>query len=392
MVTTVRPFRDIVVAVVIATALPPVPAEALAPGGTFLDDDRSVHEGAIEALAAEGIVRGCGGERFCPEAPVTRGQMAALLVRAVPDLPTSPTDTFEDDHGVFEADIERLVAAGVTNGCNPPENDRFCPDDPVTREQMAAFLVRVLELGAAPGTIEFSDDDDSPFESEIERLAANGIVVGCNPPDNDHYCPRRDVTRAEMASLLARGLGLEPRPPPLRLALEVIRRRDWGAAPAAGPFREHVIEQITIHHAASSLSSTGPPQFRNWQAYHQSLGWPDIAYHHIVGRDGRLYEGRPLDAAGDTATSYDPTGHYLIVMEGDFDHDEPTPAQVETLARALAWASAMFDVSPTELTGHRDHAATTCPGDNLYALIDDGTLAARVEELLAAGGVTLVEA
>ena len=53
----------------------------------------------------------------------------------------------DDDVSVFEADIERLAAAGITRGCNPPVNDRFCPDDPVTRGQMAAFLHRALTLG-----------------------------------------------------------------------------------------------------------------------------------------------------------------------------------------------------------------------------------------------------
>jgi hypothetical protein len=73
--------------------------------------------------------------------------MAAFLVRAL-DLPPGPGATFTDDNDtVFEADIEALAAAAITRGCNPPSNDRYCPDDNVTRGQMAAFLYRALGIG-----------------------------------------------------------------------------------------------------------------------------------------------------------------------------------------------------------------------------------------------------
>jgi hypothetical protein len=85
---------------------------------------------------------------FCPGDPVTRGQMAALLVRAFDYPPTDPfADWFADDNdSEFEAEIEALAAAGITLGCNPPYNDRFCPGAPVTRGQIASFLVRLLDL------------------------------------------------------------------------------------------------------------------------------------------------------------------------------------------------------------------------------------------------------
>jgi hypothetical protein len=71
--------------------------------------------------------------------------MAAFMVRAFAYPAAGSGDPFTDDDGnVFEDDIERLRAAGVTLGCNPPKNDRYCPDDPVTRGQMAAFLYRAF--------------------------------------------------------------------------------------------------------------------------------------------------------------------------------------------------------------------------------------------------------
>lgn len=119
------------------------------------------------------------------------------------------------------------------------------------------------------------------------------------------------------------------------------------------------------------------------------MGWPDIAYHFIVGLDGKVYEGRPYTAAGDTATEYDPRGHLLIVVEGDFDVATPTPEQVEMLAEMVAWGSQQFDVGVATVNGHRDLAATTCPGENLYALIEDGTIASRAARIIAEGGVTV---
>ena len=120
------------------------------PGGTFFDDDGNTHEGSIEAIAAEAITKGCNppqNTNYCPDSPVTRGQMAAFLVRALGYTDDGGGDLFVDDDGsTFEADIDKLGTAGVTKGCNPPTNDRFCPDDLVTRDQMASFLARALEL------------------------------------------------------------------------------------------------------------------------------------------------------------------------------------------------------------------------------------------------------
>lgn len=192
-------------------------AAELPPGGTFIDDDGNIHEGNIEAIAADGITRGCNpptNDEYCPSERVTRGQMAAFLVRAL-GLTERLDDPFTDDDGsVFEADIERLAAAGVTRGCNPPTNNRFCPDEHVTRGQMAAFLVRAMGYSADGGGDLFIDDDDSVFEADIDRLGTAGVTLGCNPPTNDRFCPRDFVLRDQMASFLARALGLDAITPP----------------------------------------------------------------------------------------------------------------------------------------------------------------------------------
>jgi hypothetical protein len=121
-------------------------------------------------------------------------------------LTASGSFEFTDDDGsVFETDIERLAQAEITFGCNPPANTRFCPDDAVTRGQMAAFLVRALGL-TARGSREFSDDNASVFEADIERLAHAGVTLGCNPPANTLFCPYDRVTREQMAAFLHRAL------------------------------------------------------------------------------------------------------------------------------------------------------------------------------------------
>ncbi len=189
---------------------PPPPAPPPPSVDTFIDDDESVFETDIEWLAAEDVTKGCNppvNDMFCPDDAVTRGQMAAFLSRAL-GLTDRLDDAFGDDDGsVFETDIERLAAAEITLGCNPPANDRFCPNDPVTRGQMAAFLVRALGYTDAGDGDLFTDDDGSIFGDAIDKLATAGVTRGCNPPANDRFCPNDVVTRGQMAAFLHRALG-----------------------------------------------------------------------------------------------------------------------------------------------------------------------------------------
>lgn len=189
---------------------------ALLPGGTFTDDNDSVHEADIEAIAAEGITRGCNpptNDEFCPNASVTRAEMAAFLNRAL-GLPPIATNFFNDDDGiVFEADVNAVAAAGITLGCNPPTNTEFCPSRSITRAEMATMLVRSFGYSPSPADW-FSDDTDSVHQANINALAEEGVTLGCNPPTNSRFCPEDPVTRAQMASFLVRALGLTPLPPP----------------------------------------------------------------------------------------------------------------------------------------------------------------------------------
>jgi hypothetical protein len=171
----------------------------------FTDDDFSIFEDDIEWLFGAGITFGCNppADVYCPEDSLTRGQLAAMLVRGF-DLPAADGDFFADDDGsIFEANINALAQARITFGCNPPANDNFCPDGLVTRGEIAAMFDRGLVLPTTT-TDFFTDDDGNIFEASINRLAKAGITKGCNPPTNDEYCPNDNLTRAQVAAFFRR--------------------------------------------------------------------------------------------------------------------------------------------------------------------------------------------
>lgn len=171
----------------------------------------------------------------------------------------------------------------------------------------------------------------------------------------------------------------------------VICPAGWGALPVAGDFRQHEFQRMTVHHTASFLESNdlAPSRVRMHQRFHQDRGWPDLAYHFIVDAEGNVYEGRPLNAVGDTGTAYDPTGHFLVSCEGNFDRQTVPAAQRARLVDLLTWAAATFGIEPATIAGHRDVAATSCPGDELYASIADGSLVADVASVLATEQIDL---
>lgn len=197
-------------------------AAELPPGGAFVDDNDSVHEGAIEAIAAAGVTVGCNpprDDRYCPGRVLTRGELAAFLARAL-ELPEAAHQPFIDTaDSVHNQAINQIAAVGITTGCNPPANDRYCPNRPISRAEMASMLARAFDLSRV-GEGPFTDIAGSVHAENINANAAAGITIGCNPPANDLYCPDGQVTREQMASFLARALGLEivePPDPPFHL-------------------------------------------------------------------------------------------------------------------------------------------------------------------------------
>ena len=181
------------------------------PQGRFIDDDASVHAGAVEAVAAAGIMAGCNppeDDRFCPDRPVTRAEIASFLVRALDLAPAERPAGFTDidPQDVHADDIDAVAAAGIAAGCNPPEDDRFCPDRAITRAAMATFFVRAFDLAPARRPARFADvDRQGVHAADIDALYAAGITNGCAAW---RYCGDQPVTRAQMATFLARALDL----------------------------------------------------------------------------------------------------------------------------------------------------------------------------------------
>ncbi len=88
---------------------------------------------------------------------------------------------------------------------------------------------------------------------------------------------------------------------------------------------------------------------------------------------------------GETNTSYDPRGHLLISVLGNYDLQEPTSMQLDAIADLMAWAVATFDVPLDRIGGHYDYASTSCPGVHLRRYLEDGTLRRAVAERLREG-------
>lgn len=232
--------------------------------GPFADVDGSIHELDVAALWGAGITSGCEEWFYCPDEPVSRGEMAAFLARAL-ELPRSDDSSFVDTAGSqFGADIEAIADAGITAGCGDGE---YCPASEVTRGQMASFLARAL--GLPPGeSNSFADDDGNIHEADIAAIAAAGITRGC---DADSFCPERTVTRAEMASFLARALDLAP-PGEMPVipadVLDELSGPEWPTGPGPEGWRPLIEQYFRPGDVARAMrvmacESLGDPDARN---------------------------------------------------------------------------------------------------------------------------------
>ena len=145
-----------------------------------------------------GITTGClPGRLYCPNDRINRASLATFLARAF-KLPPPTGDTFTDDNDLaHESAINRVAQAGIMSGCSPT---LFCPDRLVSRAQLASYLSHALGLPRATADF-FNDDDESPYEGAINKIAEAGITTGCA---TNRYCPDGKVTRAMLAAFLHR--------------------------------------------------------------------------------------------------------------------------------------------------------------------------------------------
>ena len=165
---------------------------------------------AVDCIVAYGITLGTSQTAYSPADAVTRGQMASFVMRMLDpttgyNRPSNPPDAFTDDvASVHHANINAAAADSLVKGY---PGGLFRPGAPVTRAQMATFIVGVLKRTGAslPATSPnaFADDDGDVHEKNIDALADVHVVVG---DPSGGYGPHRPVTRAQMALFVARGL------------------------------------------------------------------------------------------------------------------------------------------------------------------------------------------
>ena len=149
----------------------------------------------------------------------------------------------------------------------------------------------------------------------------------------------------------------------------------------------HDITHVTLHHTGDSrplLPGDDPVQrLRGLQAWGaRDRNWWDVPYHFLMDLEGRIFEGRDYHFMGETNTTYDPGGHFLISIIGNYGRQEPTQAQLDAIADLMAWALQEFDLPVERIGGHYNYAETGCPGEHLRKYLEDGTFRRMVQARL----------
>ncbi len=154
----------------------------------------------------------------------------------------------------------------------------------------------------------------------------------------------------------------------------------------------HRITHVTLHHTGSAepLRPEEDPVtklrgLQSWGAAERN--WWDVPYHFLMDLEGRIYEGRDWRYMGETNTTYDPNGHFLISVIGNYERQEPTTAQLTAIAELMAWALREFDLPLDRIGGHYNYATTGCPGGHLRKHLENGTLRRMVHDRLVQNGV-----
>lgn len=154
---------------------------------------------AVKWAAEEGITSGTSADLFSPSAPCTRAQMVTFLWRAAGSPSVGGTLTFTDvsEDAYYAPAVRWAASVGVTSGTSA---DRFSPDDPCTRGQMAAFLYRWQQSPAASGSNPFADVADSDYYYAAVLWAyQKGVTQGVSA---SAFAPSAPCTRGQMAMFL----------------------------------------------------------------------------------------------------------------------------------------------------------------------------------------------
>ncbi|MCB1511757.1 MAG: N-acetylmuramoyl-L-alanine amidase [Hyphomicrobiaceae bacterium] len=160
----------------------------------------------------------------------------------------------------------------------------------------------------------------------------------------------------------------------------IVSRGGWGAKPANPGLMRGMgrIHTLVVHHTSSPSSRRRSLETKLRNLQHFSLrpgrvgrrakpAWGDVPYHFYIAVSGRIGEGRSLAYAGDTNTRYDTRGKIQIVVEGNFERERPSEAQVRALRSLVCWLRAKY--RGARVTAHNDFASTDCPGRHLKVLL-----------------------
>ena len=170
-----------------------------------------------------------------------------------------------------------------------------------------------------------------------------------------------------------------PRPP------KFVAAKAWGSRPdPIADERKHTPKFVTLHHAGVLWTADRDPVefIRNMQSWGKrrpeieepprNTYWPDLPYHFLIAPDGRIFEGRSLDYEPESNTKYDLAGHLGVELMGNFEEQRPSPAQVESTVRLVAWLVAKYDLPLTAISTHQKVAKgqTSCPGRDFARYFD----------------------
>lgn len=231
----------------------------------------------------------------------------------------------------------------------------------------------VSTVGNSKGNSKGNSQDLSGGASPLSRRRLLAIAGGAGLTSALGGCA--PASKADPSSPLASGV--------------MLCRDAWGARPALPGGRPHTIDRMTIHHSAVALPDNREiiARLQQHQRFHQDdRGWVDIAYHAAVDRRGNIFALRDTAIAGDTATDYDTTGHFLVLCEGNFDEEAISDAQLNGAALVCAWATRKFGIGIDTLASHREVASgTQCPGWNLQTHLDSGDLQQRIADRVDSG-------
>jgi hypothetical protein len=162
---------------------------------------------------------------------------------------------------------------------------------------------------------------------------------------------------------------------------EIVPRSAWGAKPAKTEMmKPQTPREIVIHHTSVKQQPklSLERKLRGLQGFSQNPGtvngrpkvaWGDVPYHFYIDSAGRIGEGRDVGYAGDTNTKYSTANRIQIVLEGHFDTEEPSPAQLQSLDKLVVWLARKYRVPAGKISGHNDHVSTDCPGKHLKSYL-----------------------